>query len=108
VQDATRIGENESRSRKVNEGIDAGRGLADVSERLPFVCECGQLGCTEVVELAIGDYERVRRSGRRFVVVRDHVDTEIERVVEDAGSYVVVEKVGTAADAAEANDPRAG
>jgi hypothetical protein len=108
VQDATRIGENESRLRKVNEGIDAGRGLADVDERLPFICECGRLGCSEVIELRVGDYERVRRSGRRFVVMPGHANDEVERVVEDAGTYVVVEKIGAAADAAEAHDPRAG
>jgi hypothetical protein len=98
---------NESRLRKVNEGIDAGRGLVDVSERLPFVCECGQLGCTEVVELAIGEYEQVRGSGRRFIVVAAHVQPAIERVVQEASGYVVVEKTGEAAEAAEAEDPRA-
>jgi hypothetical protein len=108
VPDATRIGENESRLRKVNEGIDAGRGLADVDERLPFICECGRLGCSEVIELRVGDYERVRRSGRRFVVMPGHANDAVERVVEDAGTYVVVEKIGEAAEAAEADDPRAG
>ena len=108
MQDATRIGENESRLRKVNEGIDAGRGLSDVDERLPFVCECGQLGCSEVLEMKVGDYEWVRRSGRRFVVMPGHVHEQVERVVEDAGAYVVVEKHGVAAKAAEADDPRAG
>jgi hypothetical protein len=101
-----RIGQNESRLRKVNEGIDAGRGLADVDERMPFVCECGRLGCTEVIELTIADYERVRRSGRRFVVVPGHVNDGVEHVVEDAGEHVVVEKIGLAADVAEAEDPR--
>jgi hypothetical protein len=102
----SRSGENESRLRKVNEGIDAGRGLSDVRERLPFVCECGRLGCSEVLEMMVGEYEQVRRSGRRFVVVPEHVDPAIERVVSEREGYVVVEKTGAAADAAEARDPR--
>ena len=107
VRDRSRTAENESRLRKVNEGIDAGRGLSEISERLPFVCECGRMGCTEVIELSVGTYERVRLSGRRFVVVEDHVTPEIERVVAKVEGYVVVEKLGEAAEAAEAADPRA-
>jgi hypothetical protein len=99
--------QSESRSRKVNEGIDAGRGLADVQRRLSFVCECGRLGCSEVIRLTIGEYERVRSSGRRFVVAPDHVDPEIDEVIEEAPDHVVVEKLGGAADRAEARDPRA-
>ena len=100
------MGKSESRFRTVNEGIDAGRGLSDASHPVQFVCECGQLGCTEVIELTITEYEQVRRSGRRFVVVPGHVNPEVERVVVEAGDHVVVEKFGEAADAAEASDPR--
>ena len=100
------MGKSESRFRTVNEGIDAGRGLSDASHPVQFVCECGQLGCTEVIELTITEYEQVRRSGRRFVVVPGHVNPEVERVVVEAGDHVVVEKFGEAADAAEARDPR--
>jgi hypothetical protein len=102
----SRSGENESRLRKVNEGIDAGRGLSDVRERMPFLCECGRLGCSEVFEMTVGEYEHVRRSGRRFVVVAEHVDPAIEQVVSEGEAFVVVEKTGAAADAAEARDPR--
>ena len=106
VSDRSRTAQNESRLRKVNEGIDAGRGLTEVRERLPFVCECGRMGCTEVIELSVGAYERVRLSGRRFVVVEGHVNPEIERVVAEVEGYLVVEKTGEAAEAAEAADPR--
>jgi hypothetical protein len=99
---------NESAFRKVNEGIDAGRGLTDVDQPLAFVCECGRLGCTELIELTVGEYEAVRSSGRRFILKPDHVDADTERVVETREDYVVAEKLGDAAEVAEQLDPRDG
>jgi hypothetical protein len=106
VDQAQRLARNESRFRKVNESIDAGRGLRAADESLPVVCECGRLGCTEVIEVPVGEYERVRASGRRFIVCPDHVADELEHVVERAEGHVVVEKEGRAAAAAERADPR--
>jgi hypothetical protein len=42
---------NESTFRDVNEAIESGRGERE--GLVPFVCECGQLRCTEVVELTL-------------------------------------------------------
>ena len=97
---------NESAVRKVNEGIDAGRGLTEVERVLTFVCECGRLGCTQLIELSVTEYEHVRSSGRRFVVLADHVDEDSEEVVDRADGWVVVEKTGAAGEAAERLDPR--
>ena len=97
---------NESAFRKVNEGIDAGRGLTEVDQELPFVCECGRLGCTEMIRLSVSTYQAVRRSGRRFIVRPDHVEPESEKVVEEGDGYVVTEKTGIAGEKAEELDPR--
>jgi hypothetical protein len=100
------LARNESAFRKVNEGIDAGRGLIGVDQVLSFVCECGRLGCTELIELSVSDYQAVRNSGRRFIVRPDHVDATSERVVETAEHHVIVEKTGEAGERAEGLDPR--
>jgi hypothetical protein len=71
-----------------------------------FVCECGRLGCTELVELSVSEYQAVRSSGRRFIVLAGHVDATTERVVEERDGYVVTEKLGEAAELAEELDPR--
>ena len=101
-----RIARNESAFRKVNEGIDAGRGLTGADQVLAFVCECGRLGCHELIDVAVSDYQAVRSSGRRFIVRPDHVDASAERVVSEHAGYVVTEKVGEAGEIAEQLDPR--
>jgi hypothetical protein len=106
VEREVRLARNESRFRKVNEAIASGRRLRDVDARLPVVCECGQLGCNDVLSLTVAEYEAVRHSGRRFILRPGHEDPDVEVVVSEAGDHVVVEKTGDAGEAAEDEDPR--
>ena len=76
-----RIGRNEAIVRQVNEAIETGRGPADVQAPVAFRCECGQLGCNQLIEVTLGDYERVRAHPRRFLVADGHEQPEVERVV---------------------------
>jgi hypothetical protein len=101
-----RLARNESRFRTVNEGIAVGGAPRDVGAELPVVCECGQLGCNDVLSVTVGEYEAVRQSGRQFIVRPGHSDPELEVVVHETPSHAVVEKLGDAAKTAEALDPR--
>src|SRR5690349_25100789 len=56
----------EINGRRVNEAIQRGRANAEVAV---FVCECGSLGCATTIELPVAEYERVRTSFERFVIV---------------------------------------
>jgi len=102
-----RAGFNESTFRTVNEGINAGRGLRATGDRVGFLCECARLGCNAVIELTVGEYEELRRHARRFVVVPGHEFPGAERVVERHDAHHVVQKVGDAAEVADATDLRA-
>ena len=106
AQQEQQLARNESAFRKVNEGIDAGRGLTGADQVLSFVCECGRLGCSEMVSLSVGAYQAVRSSGRQFIVRPAHVSLEAEVVVEEHEGYVVTEKTGVAGEIAEELDPR--
>ena len=87
-----RVARNQSAYRKVNEGIRAGR-PDDVDVTAPFVCECAILGCTELVELTVGEYESVRRSERRFVIAPGHEIPDAERTVgETEEGALIIEK----------------
>ena len=101
-----RIAANEQSFRHVNEGIERGQWPGEEDDPVGFRCECAQLGCNQMVELTVRDYERVRRHSRRFVVVPGHEVPEAETVVESHRDYVVVEKRGQAGREAEASDPR--
>jgi hypothetical protein len=99
---------NEAIFRQVNEQI---RSLGEESlgiegGNITVICECGDAGCAERLELRLSDYERVRSDSLLYVVAKGHVFPGIERVVEEADGYDVVRKQGEAAELAEETDPR--
>jgi hypothetical protein len=97
------IGRNEALFREVNERIreiTAGQGVP-LDERVLFQCECGRLECHEQVQLSLGEYEAVRAEPKRFVILPGHEIEAVETVVSRNERFLVVEKHGEAADAAE-------
>lgn len=102
-----RVAANEAALRKVNEVIERGRWSAEEGERVGFCCECARLGCDQVIELTIREYERVRAHPRRFVLVRGHEVPVEDTVLVSGAGWVVVEKRRLAGAIAEATDPRA-
>ena len=97
---------------------DAGRGQSlfrEVNERITDVsagattevlCECGTGQCTETIVVVQEEYEAIREVPEHFLVVASHVRPDVERVVDDHGSFVIVEKIGVAGEVARALDPR--
>ena len=99
-----RVAMNEATFRKVNEGMEVGQ---DPGGLLTFICECGRLGCTELLELRRAEYEGVRADPRRFAVLAGHEMEDVERVVERHDRYLVVEKAGDVeSEIVEHTDPR--
>jgi hypothetical protein len=94
---------NQALWREVNERI---RAVAATSEHMEFRCECADLDCTQTLNLTVAEYERIRISGVRFPIAVGHNFPEVENVVEENEGYVVVEKIGIAAEEAERLDPR--
>ena len=82
-----RITLNESTFREVNEGIEAGR--REREGLVPFVCECGELGCNAVVRLTLREYESVRAGSRCFLVAPGH-GAEFDDVHSESERYGVV------------------
>jgi hypothetical protein len=99
-----RVAMNEATFRKVNEGMEAGQ---DDSGLLSFVCECGRLKCTRLLQLTRDEYEDIRENPRRFAIVDGHEILEAEEIVERHDRYLVVEKSGDPeAEIVEHTDPR--
>ncbi|HET6656433.1 MAG TPA: hypothetical protein VFG61_00925 [Gaiellaceae bacterium] len=103
---AERQGRNESLFREVNERIAELNQTFQVEGRSEFLCECSREECKEPLSISIDEYEGVRRAPTRFFVIPGHEDESVERVIERSDRYVVVEKIGAAADEAEDLDPR--
>jgi hypothetical protein len=99
--------ERQSLFRDVNERI---RELGDrfdlPDEPVGVVCECGHKDCHETIELSAAEYEVVRQSPARFVVLPGHEIDSVEQVVADEGRYLIVEKVGEGSRIAAQRDPR--
>lgn len=97
-----RRGRNETLFRQVNEHIVALDDRFDIGE-VEILCECAQLDCTEPIKITRSAYEKARESETTFIVANGHADPELERVVSEAYGYVIVDKIGDAAEAAIAN-----
>jgi hypothetical protein len=92
-----RVARNHALFRDVNERIyslseEFGSHPADDGLGLAFVCECGNAGCASQVLVETDDYSRIRSNPAHFVVLAGHEQTDVERVIEENGRYVVVER----------------
>ena len=96
---------NESRFREANANIaeTASRLLLESKESIPFLCECSDARCTEIVPLSGEQYAEVRSSPRWFLHHPGHDPNtdETEKLVEDRGGYLIMEKLGHAGEVAE-------
>lgn len=77
--------------REVNDRVRQAAGDAAPESTWEFFCECGGM-CGETAPLPLADYDHVRRKRRRFLVLADHEDTVVERVVARLGAWLVVER----------------
>jgi hypothetical protein len=102
-----RIAKNEAIIREINEGIEGAKASRTPEGDAPMMCECGDLDCELLIAITVSEYEDVRQNGRRFIVVKDHVIPDVERVVAETERFTVVEKrEGTSAEVAQALNPR--
>ncbi len=94
-----RLGRNQLIFREVNER------LRDMAEAAPegktdYLCECGDVTCTERIELRLVQYEAVRARPNAFFMIPGHERLEVERVVDTPDGYRIVEKIVPLDDAA--------
>jgi hypothetical protein len=101
-----RAARNESLFRGLNETLERVRAGGVNDERTDYFCECAQRSCASFVPLSPEQYEHVRSGSDRFLVLPRHIEPDIERLVEDHGSYWIVEKLGIGMYVADALDPR--
>jgi DNA-directed RNA polymerase subunit RPC12/RpoP len=101
-----RIAKNEDRARSFNETLERGgrgHGADGVAE---FLCECGNADCSRTIEIPIAEYEEVRRNPKRFIIAVGHTADDVEVVVTEKRSYIIVEKLGGPGKIAEDLDDR--
>jgi hypothetical protein len=98
---------NETLFRRVNEKIEAvSQTISTTDPTMDFLCECDDVTCRETVNASRAEYESVRAVPTHFIVVPDHADRGVERVIASNERFLVVEKQGAAARVAEESNPR--
>ena len=100
-----RIAENESLFRSANEKIELeAESLGYRGAKVPFVCECPDLTCTDLVHLTMVDYENIRTGPTRFFVVPGHQAIAVQAgaaiVTEERDDVCIAEKIGIAGEVA--------
>ena len=103
------IGQAQVACRTENEAIQASADKLALLGPIPFVCECPNRDCAEIVRLSFDEYEAIRQYPRRFFNISGHetasVEAGAERIIAVAGDLTVVEKIGIAGDvASDAHD----
>lgn len=105
-----RIALNQATFREANERIGVAAEVYAVDIPIPFICECADPTCSEIVRLALSEYEEVRSDPRHFLNVPGHQAAAqgAAAVVAEREGYVIAEKIGHAGEIAEALDKRQG
>jgi hypothetical protein len=103
-----RLGMNEAVFREVNERVEEIQETQETNTGLlHIVCECSAVSCTERLSVPISEYERVRSDATHFLLQVGHEDPTVERMIENRGTYIIVEKEGMdVEEIAQATDPR--
>jgi hypothetical protein len=102
------MAENEATFRDANERIHARARELEFPQPVPFLCECGERDCHEIVSLSLDAYAEVRNRPTQFLVSPGHEDFEEPsgRVVAEHDGHLVVEKFGVAGEVAARRDTR--
>jgi hypothetical protein len=97
---------NESTFRRANDSLEKRRtALGFEDDPTPYLCECEDERCLELVLLSREEYEAVRANPRRFVMVPGHQEAD-DAVVQEEARFTVIEKGGQEGDLVAEQDPR--
>lgn len=87
--------------------LELNEAFSDVSDTCAIACECADVNCVETVHVLVQEYLDVREHPRQFVVLRNHLFPDVERVDSNMDGYVVVEKSAAVSEITEATDSNA-
>jgi hypothetical protein len=89
---ASRQARNQVLFREVNERIaELLNRLDGEAGRQSFICECSRTGCTDMIDVPLATYSRVRDDPTLFLLAAGHQDPSHEVVIEDVGPYLIAQ-----------------
>jgi hypothetical protein len=88
--------------RSVNDRIrELGENLLDSVEEIDFTCECEDAKCIGPIRMRVAQFAAIEGVKNRFIVLPGHEVLEVEDVVAERESFVIVSKRGAGADFVE-------
>jgi hypothetical protein len=80
----------------------------ELTDRVPFLYECADRDCFEIVMLSLEEYDRLRSHPSWFLLVAGHEEDESahERIVDAENGYAIVETIDPAGTEAAPLQPR--
>jgi hypothetical protein len=103
--DDPRRAADEAVFRDANEQIrEADRRLDPAIDRVPYICECDDVTCHELIPLTHEEYEAVRADPTQFAILPGHPTNG--EVLDERDEYLVVRKTGAEAVVSRVLDPR--
>ena len=105
---AERVARNQATFREANEQIADRATEYELDDRVPFICECADPACREIIRVSLDEYAHVRSHARWFLNAIGHqvAAGSHGKVIEDNSHYVISEKTGAAGRVAEDLDAR--
>jgi hypothetical protein len=97
-----RAARNQAMFRAINERLTRDDPVAELADSHMIACECADPTCVQTLAISATQYEDVRREPRHFALLAGHVYPDVETVIFESSTYVVVEKVGQAGEVSEA------
>lgn len=88
-----RVAANEALFRTVNEKLEGlNEAFALATDTFKIVCECGDVACSEQIDLSREDYARLRSEPTHFAVIPGHEVVGTEDVIEHRETFAIVRK----------------
>ncbi len=78
--------------REANEGIAGKARELTFSAPVPFLCECADATCKQMVSARIEEYENARAHPQRFLTLPGHELSRPGQIVEQNERFLVVER----------------
>ena len=100
---AERIAQNDAIFREANEDIAEAASRNSYGGAVPFICDCAEPTCRELVRLSLDEYQAIRNDPRAFVNAKGHqvAARGWAEVIAETDGHVVVRKIGEAGEIAE-------
>lgn len=112
-----RLAENQVIFRQTNEQVpkelqavksaaeSEGRGalVGDIDTPLHFYCECSDENCRQRIVMKPSKYDELHQNSAQFILVPGHHIPQIERIMFEGDSYIVVQKYNTPPKAEKLN-----